>query len=58
MTWADYGKPISADPEILGAAELVRRLYEDLGEGTGGPLHGCSTTATSTTTRCPTPMSR
>lgn len=39
MTWADYGKPISADPEILGAAELVRRLYEDLGEGTGGPLH-------------------
>ena len=39
MTWADYGKPISGSPEILGAAELVRRLYEDLGEGTGGPLH-------------------
>lgn len=39
MTWADYGKPISGSPEILGAAELVRRLYHDLREGTGGPLH-------------------
>lgn len=39
MTWADYGKPISGGPEILGAAELVRRLYYDLRECTGGPLH-------------------
>lgn len=38
--WAgDYGSPIVSSDEVLVTAELIRRLYEDLGCSTGGPLH-------------------
>lgn len=38
--WAgDYGSPIVSSDEVLVTAELIRRLYEDLGCPTGGPLH-------------------
>lgn len=38
--WAgDWGSPILRSDEIDEAAELIRHLYEDLREGTGGPLH-------------------
>lgn len=38
--WAGtYGAPIISSDEVLVAAELIRRLYEDLGCPTGGPLH-------------------
>lgn len=35
----DHGAPIVSSDEVLVAAELIRRLYEDLGCPTGGPLH-------------------
>lgn len=35
----DHGAPVVADIEVLATAELIRRLYEDLGQDTGGPLH-------------------
>jgi len=35
----DHGAPVIADAEVLATAELIRRLYEDLGQPTGGPLH-------------------
>lgn len=37
--WFEYGAPILRTEEIDEAAELIRRLYEDLKQGTGGPLH-------------------
>jgi hypothetical protein len=38
--WAgDYGSPIVSSDEVLVTAELIKRLYEDLGCPTGGPLH-------------------
>lgn len=35
----DHGAPVIATAEVLVTAELIRRLYEDLGQSTGGPLH-------------------
>lgn len=35
----DHGAPVIATAEVLATAELIRRLYEDLGQSTGGPLH-------------------
>jgi hypothetical protein len=35
----DHGAPIVNTEEVLVTAELIRRLYEDLGCPTGGPLH-------------------
>lgn len=35
----DHGMPILNSAEVLVTAELIRRLYEDLGCPTGGPLH-------------------
>lgn len=34
-----YGAPIISSDDVLVTAELIRRLYEDLGCSTGGPLH-------------------
>lgn len=39
MTWYELGMPMCRDEEILEAAELIRHLYEDLRQSTGGPLH-------------------
>lgn len=37
--WQGRGCPTVASEDVLVAAELIRRLYEDLQQGTGGPLH-------------------
>ena len=35
----DHGAPVVADVDVLLTAQLIRRLYVDLGQDTGGPLH-------------------
>lgn len=37
--WIAYGAPIVRTEEIDEAALLIRRLYQDLGQDMGGPLH-------------------
>jgi hypothetical protein len=40
QTWDSvWGAPCSTDLDVLAVGELIRRVYEDLGEPTGGPLH-------------------
>lgn len=39
MSWFEHGMPVTDDIMVLAAATLVERLYVDLREGTGGPLH-------------------
>lgn len=39
MSWYDNGMPVINDPDVLGTAELIRRLYEDYHQYAGGPLH-------------------
>jgi len=37
--YSDHGAPVIAGEEVLLTAQLIRRLYIDLGQDTGGPLH-------------------
>lgn len=37
--WGEWAYPIYCGDDIMEAAELIRHLYEDLREYTGGPLH-------------------
>lgn len=39
MSWYDQGMPVINDPDVLGTAELIRRLYDMPGCDMGGPLH-------------------
>ena len=39
MNWYDAGMPVTNDAEVLGTAELIRRLYAMPGCSLGGPLH-------------------
>ena len=37
--YGDHGPPVIAGEEVLLTAQLIKRLYADLGQSTGGPLH-------------------
>lgn len=37
--WVEQGSPTELPPTADRIKELLHRLYEDLGHGTGGPLH-------------------
>lgn len=39
MSWSDYGCPIIRTDEVDEVLELMRKLYVDLRQSTGGPLH-------------------
>lgn len=39
MTWYDEGMPVINDPDVLGTAGLIKRLYAMPGCDMGGPLH-------------------
>ena len=39
MSWSDYGCPIIRTEEVDECLTLMRKLYVDLRQGAGGPLH-------------------
>ena len=39
MSWGDLGCPIVVTEDVIRAVKLIRHLYWDLREPTGGPLH-------------------